>query len=221
MGRSNSQLDHSLAAKLGLVQEKESPETCHQWKPRRKRQWAVSLLCRTGSRHLQTEVRVTRSCLTLCNPMNYTVHGILQARMLEWVAIPFSRGSSQPRDRTQVSRIASRFFASRATTLPPNQMTKTEMMELYHLRLQGVLLILHEAERHPEKLDEDHTAHERSAMERLASDDQCPSRLPMPSILGGRSPHPDPVPLIPLLLVAFHSVDCYPSAQHRGQSPGV
>ena len=107
-----------LLQKLVLVQEKESPETCHQWKPRRKRQWAVSLLCRTGSRHLQTEVRVTRSCLTLCNLMNYTVHGILQARMLEWVAIPFSRGSSQPRDRTQVSRIASRFFASRATTLP-------------------------------------------------------------------------------------------------------
>ena len=41
--------------------------------------------------------------LTLCDPMNYTVHGILQARTLELVAIPFSRGSSQPRNRTQVS----------------------------------------------------------------------------------------------------------------------
>ena len=38
--------------------------------------------------------------------MNYSVHGILQARILEWVAIPFSRGSLQPRDQTQVSRIA-------------------------------------------------------------------------------------------------------------------
>ena len=38
--------------------------------------------------------------------MNYTVHGILQARILEWVAFPFPRGSSQPRDRTQVSHIA-------------------------------------------------------------------------------------------------------------------
>ena len=38
--------------------------------------------------------------------MDYPVHGLLQARILEWVAIPFSRGSSQPRDRTQVSRIA-------------------------------------------------------------------------------------------------------------------
>ena len=40
------------------------------------------------------------------------VRGIVQARILEWVAFPFSRGSSQPRDRTQVSRIASRFFTS-------------------------------------------------------------------------------------------------------------
>ena len=45
-------------------------------------------------------------CLTVCDPMDYIVHGILQARMLERVAIPFSRGSSQPRDRTQVSHIA-------------------------------------------------------------------------------------------------------------------
>ena len=44
--------------------------------------------------------------------MDYTVHGILQARTLEWVAFPFSRGSSQPRDQTQVSCIAGRFFTS-------------------------------------------------------------------------------------------------------------
>ena len=47
--------------------------------------------------------------------MGYTVHGILQARILEWVAVPFSRGSSQPRDGTQVSRIAGRFFTHWAT----------------------------------------------------------------------------------------------------------
>ena len=41
-----------------------------------------------------------------CIPMDYTVHGLLQARVLEWVTVPFSRWSSQPRDRTQVSRIA-------------------------------------------------------------------------------------------------------------------
>ena len=45
-------------------------------------------------------------------PMDYMVHGILQARILEWVASPFSRGSSQPRDWTQVSHIAGGFFSS-------------------------------------------------------------------------------------------------------------
>ena len=49
------------------------------------------------------KVKVTQSCLTLVTPVDYTVHGILQARILEWVAIPSSRGSSQPRDQTQVS----------------------------------------------------------------------------------------------------------------------
>ena len=53
-----------------------------------------------------------QSCLTLCDPMDYTVHGILQARILEWIAILFSRRSSQPRDRTLVSSIAGRFFAN-------------------------------------------------------------------------------------------------------------
>ena len=50
--------------------------------------------------------------LTLFDPMDYTVHGIFQARILEWVAFPYSRGSSQSRDQTQVSRIAGRFFTS-------------------------------------------------------------------------------------------------------------
>ena len=58
------------------------------------------------------KVKVAQPCLTLCNPMDYTVHGILQARILEWVAFPFSWGSSQPRDRTQVFHIAGRFFTS-------------------------------------------------------------------------------------------------------------
>ena len=57
-------------------------------------------------------VKVAQSWPTLCDPMNYTVHGILQARILDWVAIPFSKGSSQARDRTQVSHIAGVFFTS-------------------------------------------------------------------------------------------------------------
>ena len=60
-------------------------------------------------------VCVAQLCPILCNPMDCSlpdssVHGILQARILEWVAVPFSRGSSQPRDQTQVSHIAGGFF---------------------------------------------------------------------------------------------------------------
>ena len=58
---------------------------------------------------------IAQSCPTLCNPMDCSlpvssVYGIFQARILEWVAISFSRGSSRPRDQTRVSRIAGRCF---------------------------------------------------------------------------------------------------------------
>ena len=43
---------------------------------------------------MKSERKVAQSCPTLCNPMDYTVRGILQARILEWVVVPFSRGSS-------------------------------------------------------------------------------------------------------------------------------
>ena len=64
---------------------------------------------------LKSESEVAQSCPTLCNPGDCSppgssVHGILQARILEWVAISFSRVSSRPRDRTQVSCIAGRRF---------------------------------------------------------------------------------------------------------------
>ena len=58
------------------------------------------------------EVNISHLCPTLGDPTDYTVHGVLQAVILEWVAIPFSRGSSQPRDRAQVSHIAGGFFTS-------------------------------------------------------------------------------------------------------------
>ena len=61
------------------------------------------------------KVKVNQSFLTLCSPIDYAVHGILQARILEWAAIPFSRGSSQPRVWTQVSCLAGGFFTSWAT----------------------------------------------------------------------------------------------------------
>ena len=66
--------------------------------------------------HLKwSEVKVALSCLTLCKPMDYTVHGILQAKIPGWVAFPSSRQSYQPGDRTQVSRTAGSFFTSWAT----------------------------------------------------------------------------------------------------------
>ena len=63
---------------------------------------------------------VAQPCPTLCDPMDCSlpgssVHGIFQARVLEWIAISFSRGSSQPRDRTQASRIVDRRFTVWAT----------------------------------------------------------------------------------------------------------
>ena len=61
------------------------------------------------------KVEVAQSCPTFGDPMAYTVHGILQARILEWVVLPFSRGSSQPRDQIQVSHMADGFFTSWAT----------------------------------------------------------------------------------------------------------
>ena len=70
-------------------------------------------------------VLFTQSCLTLYNPMvcsspGSSVHGILQARILEWVAIIFSKEASQPRDQTWVSHIAGTFFTVWATKEDPD-----------------------------------------------------------------------------------------------------
>ena len=77
----------------------------------------------TNCRHIEDNrlwSEVTQSCLTLCDPMDcslpgFSDHGIFQARVLEWVAISFSRESSQPRDQTWVSRIVGRCFTLWAT----------------------------------------------------------------------------------------------------------
>ena len=67
---------------------------------------------------------VAQLCPALCDPMDCSppgssIHGIFQARILEWVAILFSRGSSQPRDQAQISRFAGRFFTIWATRETP------------------------------------------------------------------------------------------------------
>ena len=69
-------------------------------------------------------------CLTLCDPMDYTVCGILQARILEWVAFPFSRGSSQPRDQTQVFCIVGRHLTvfPGEDALPSSQVRQTSLV---------------------------------------------------------------------------------------------
>ena len=69
-----------------------------------------------------------QSCLTLCNPMDCSlpgssIHGIFQARILEWVAISFSRGAFRPRDWTQVSHIVGRCFTVWATREAPMRKT--------------------------------------------------------------------------------------------------
>ena len=67
----------------------------------------------------KVKVKITQSSPTLCDPIDYTVYGILWARTLEWIAFPFPRGSSLPRYQTQVSRIAGEFFTSWATREAP------------------------------------------------------------------------------------------------------
>ena len=74
-------------------------------------------------------MKVAQSCLTLCDPMGYTVCEILQARILEWVAIPFYRRSSEPRDQTQVSHIAGGFFTSWATREALDNHSSTQTLE--------------------------------------------------------------------------------------------
>ena len=77
-------------------------------------------------------VKVTQLRPTLCDPMDYTVHGILQARILEWVALPCSRGSSQLRGQTQVSPLQADSLPSE----PPGKPENTGMGSLS--LLQGI-----------------------------------------------------------------------------------
>ena len=88
----------------------------------------------TSHRLCKVKVKVTQSCPALCDPMAFIVHGILQAKILEWVAVPFSRGSSQPRDQIQVFRIAGGFF----TNWPQGKPKDTGMGSLS--LLQGIFL---------------------------------------------------------------------------------
>ena len=84
------------------------------------------------------KVKVTHLCPTLCDSIDYTVHGILQARILEWV--PFSRGSSQPRGRTQVSPIAGGFFTSWATREASSR--NGNILQIYSTTSQTIMILI-------------------------------------------------------------------------------
>ena len=94
----------------------------------------------------QSVSSVTQSCPTLCDPMDYSlpgfsIHGIFQARVPQWVAISFSRGSSQPRDRIQVSCIVGRRFtlwATREAQATQVQFLGKELRSHFKLLLAGV-----------------------------------------------------------------------------------
>ena len=86
----------------------------------------------------ESEVEVAQSCPALCDPMDYTVHGILQARILEGIAVPFTRGSSQPRDQIQVSCIA-------RDCLPAEPQGKPKNTRVYSLSLLRWIFLIHES----------------------------------------------------------------------------
>ena len=90
-----------------------------------------------------TCAKLLQSCPTLCNGMEHSllgspVHGILQARILEWVAIPFSRKASQPRNRTQVSCIAGRLFTDWATREANNCLQLENKLGKYLNGVRGI-----------------------------------------------------------------------------------
>ena len=118
-------MSRSISACLGLKKQRWE----RRWDYKRGRRSLLGprgifteLICESVSEmwNESESVSLTQSCLTLCNPADCSpagssVHGIFQARTLEWVAIPFSRGSSQPRDWTQAFNITGIFFTSWAT----------------------------------------------------------------------------------------------------------
>ena len=90
------------------------------WVSRDSPQWQAHWKVPLGINPFESESEVAQSCPTLCDPMDCSlpgssVHGIFQAIVLEWIAISFSKGSSQPRDWTQISRIVDRCFTIWAT----------------------------------------------------------------------------------------------------------
>ena len=119
--------------------------------------WVHDIIIQPGSENsLLRVVWVVQLCLSLCDPMNCSppgssVFGILQARTLEWVAVPFSR-SSQPRDRTWVSCISGRFFtiwATREAQWAKHPKNHLEILYLFQSPLYAVIIKAVYPSKHP------------------------------------------------------------------------
>ena len=98
--------ERPIKSLFSYAQNEEKKKTQSVLVPNQRKDGLCAMLC-----------LVAQLCPTLCDPMDYrppgsSVHAIVQARILECVAMPTSRGSLQPRDQTQVSRIVGGFFAS-------------------------------------------------------------------------------------------------------------
>ena len=114
--------------------------------------WSGKCCWKNGTNRLisESESEVAQSCLTLCDPMDCSLpgsslHGILQARVLEWIAISFSRGSSQPRDRTRVSLIPGRRFnlwATREAPVTVNGIYWNKLNPLFGLFRESIQIII-------------------------------------------------------------------------------
>ena len=89
-------------------------------------------------RYIKGRVKATQLCPTLCDPMDYTVHGILQARILEWAAFLFSRGSSHP-------GIKPRFPALQADSLPAEPQGKPKNTRVGSLSLPQQIFLTQES----------------------------------------------------------------------------
>ena len=107
---------------------------CHAVHGFLENKWINKVSRQTERHNCTMKVKVAQLCLTLwdpmdCSPPGSSLHRILQARILEWVAIPFSRGSSPPRDQNLFSRIAGGFFTIWATREANNYLVQLNKLK--------------------------------------------------------------------------------------------